>query len=213
MKLFAVLLAVSAMAFASGTFTGEISGSYRGYSATDAELTSYVYDESEQLSSIGASFGDYAVVDDYNGVAAEVDTYVTWGISTGAVPTELNFMVVADVMTSDTPVINAPYPVTLVDTGVTYGGYAIWETTMDLSATPVAVTPGIWLGPHRDSTVTWYPVAGSTVTGSEAYRTLAAGWAWEPLSTSIAAGDLFAVVEGIPTSLSRSTWAGIKNNF
>jgi hypothetical protein len=84
---------------------------------------------------------------------------------------------------------------------------------MDLSGSPVAVSSPVWLGPHRAAPDSWYPVGGLTITGSEGYRTIAAGWAWQPFSAALEPGDLFKIITYNPTSLERITWAGIKNMF
>lgn len=153
MKLVFVLLALAALAFASGTITGQ-AGGVADYAppATDSTLDSYAYNAAEQMSTIGASFDDYAAVDDYNGISSSIDTYTAWGVTTASAPTALEIMVVAD------------------DSG------------------------------------------GTTVSGSKAYRTLDAGWSWEPFSYSLVEGDLFKIIVGPPySSLNRSTWAEVKS--
>lgn len=213
-----MLFGVVAISFASGTLSGAPGGEARyTLPETDDQLDSYAYSAAEQMSTIGASFGDYAVCDDYNGVHANLETYTTWGITTGAVPTELEVLVVPDdagAPSSSGPSSQVAYPITLSDTGFTYGGYTIWLTVIDLSAAPVEIDATVWIGPHRNDGVSWYPIGGTTVTGSEAYRTLVAGWAWAPFSGSLVAGDLFKVLEGeLYNALDRNTWAGIKSMF
>ncbi len=218
MKLVFVLLAVAALAFASSTISGE-AGGVANYTlpSTDDVLDTYAYNAAEQMSTIGASFDDYATVDDYNGADGTVDTYTCWGVTTGAVPTALEIMVVADdagVPSASGPTSQTSYPATCSDTGMTYGSYAIWLAVVDMSSDPLMVAAPLWIGSHRNDTVAWYPIGGTTVTGSEAYRTEAAGWSWAPFSASLVAGDLFKVIEGTSgSSLNRSTWAGIKNMF
>ena len=87
---------------------------------------------------------------------------------------------------------------------------AVIDLTSDEPVVPIGTT--MWLGSHRNDGSNWYPLFGTIVTGSEAYRTVAAGWAWAPLSSSLVAGDLFKVIDGT-VSLNRTTWAGIKNMF
>lgn len=219
MKLVLVLLSVVAMAFASSTISGEAGGvAHYTLPSTDDTLDSYAYVAAEQLGSIGASFTDYAVVDDYNGVNSEISTYTLWGVTTAAVPTALEVMVVADdsgVPSASGPTSQASYPVTCTDTGMTYGGYTIWLAVIDLSADPIAVSAPVWLGSHRADGSSWYPISGTTVTNSEGYRTLVAGWTWLAISSQdpYTPADLFKIIEGTPTSLTRGTWAGIKNMF
>ena len=219
MKLAFVLFAVVAMAFASSTIRGE-AGGFPTYTlpSTDDILDTYAYNLGEQLSSIGASFDDYAAVDDYNGINANIEMYTLWGVTTGVAPTALEIIVVADdggVPSASGPTSQVSYPTVCTNSGMTYGGYTIWVAAVDLSGAPLNVTAPVWIGSHRNDTDTWYPVAGTTVTGSEAYRTIVAGWTWLAYSSQdpYTAADLFKVIEGAPTSLSRSTWAGIKNNF
>ena len=215
MKLFVILLAISAMAFASGTLRGG-PGGVANYTlpATDAEMDSYAYSAGEQMDNIGASFTDYATIDDYNGPDGELLTYTMWGVTTQTAPTALEIMVVADASgaPSGAPTSQDSYSATVSDTGMTYGSYAIWLAIVDCSATPIPLAAPLWVSTHRNDGSTWYPIGGTTVTGTEGYRTLAAGWAWEPFSNSLVAGDLFKVLDG-NVSLERNTWAGIKNMF
>ena len=217
MKFFAILLAVAGMAFASGTLTGSAGGTGGGFTrpGTDDILDSYAYNQAEQMGTIGASFTDYAIIDDYYGGNANMDSYTCWGVTTASVPTDLELMIVADAsgVPSGAPISQDSYSVTTVNSGYTYGSYPIWIATFDFTSSPVYIDSPTWLGSHRNDGSSWYPIAGLTVTNSEGYRTLGAGWAWEPFSNSLEAGDLFKIIEGEPTSLSRDTWAGIKNMF
>jgi len=169
------------------------------------------------MSNIGASFTDYAVCDDYNGAHNYLETYTTWGVTTGTAPTALEIMIIPDA--SGAPSTSGPssqvsYPATVTDSGFLYGSYTIWLAVIDLSAAPVEIDATVWIGPHRNDGVNWYPVGGTTVTGSEGYRTLAAGWTWTPFSESLQPGDIFKILEGPPPpSISKSTWAGIKSGF
>ncbi len=218
MKLVFVLLAVAAMAFASSTISGE-AGGVANYTlpSTDDVLDTYAYNAAEQMSTIGASFDDYATVDDYNGIDGNITSYTCWAVTTVAAPTALEIMVVADdagVPSASGPTSQTSYPAVCSDTGMTYGSYAIWIAVIDLSADPILAMSPLWIGIHRADGSNWYPVGGTTVTGSEAYRTEVAGWSWAPFSASLVSGDLFKVIEGTPySSLNRSTWAGIKNLF
>ena len=218
MKLVIVLLALAALAFASGTITGQ-AGGVADYAppATDSTLDSYAYNAAEQMSTIGASFDDYAAVDDYNGISSSIDTYTAWGVTTASAPTALEIMVVADdsgVPSASGPTSQTSYTATLTDTGMIYGGYPIWIVFIELCAAPISVTAPVWIGLHRADGSDWYPIGGTTVTGSEAYRTLDAGWSWEPFSYSLVEGDLFKIIVGPPySSLNRSTWAGVKSAF
>lgn len=220
MRFLLVLLAVAAMSFASGTISGHAGGSGGGfvYVETDDVLDTYAYSAAEQMSTIGASFDDYAAIDDFN-YAVDTDialtSYVCWGVTTGAAPTAMELLYVADVsgVPSGAPISQVSYPIVCTNSGFLYGSYTIWVGEIDLSANPEVSTP-CWLGSHRNDSVNWYPIGGTTVTGSEGYRTLAAGWEWAPFSGSLVAGDLFKVINGtVVSSLERTTWAGIKNIF
>lgn len=220
MKLFAVLLAVTGFAFASATFSGHGGGMGGGavYPETDDLLDSYAYNEAEQMSTIGASFGDYAAIDDFTyspGNDITLTNYVGWGVTTASTPSALNLLVVEDDggVPTGAPDITS-YSISAGNTGYTYGGYTIWMVEFDLSSTPVVDDP-VWLGHHREGADSWYPIGGTTVTGSEGYRTTEAGWNWIPFTGGpdpLEAGDLFKVIEGT-VSLQRNTWAGIKNMF
>ncbi|PIE53412.1 hypothetical protein CSA37_01785 [Candidatus Fermentibacteria bacterium] len=222
MKLLAVLVCVAGLAFASGTLSGEAGGFGGGATApqTDDELDTYAYNQSEQMSSIGASFGSYATIDDftYGPTDVSIETFTCWGVTTASTPTELELYVVADnngVPEGD-PVQQPSVSLTCDDTGFTYGSYTVWLAVMDFTGSPVAVTTPVWLGSHRagGSSDTWYPVGGTTITGSEGYRIESAGGSWVPFSsTSIGEGDLFKTIDGTASFLSRNTWAGIKSNF
>lgn len=209
-------------ASASGSISGHPGGAGGGFvfPETDYYYDSYAYNQSEQMSTIGASFDDYAAIDDFTwGVDGTVylGGYTCWGVTTGSAPTSLELLVVGDASgTPDgAPISQDSYPVTCVNSGYTFGGYIIWVAVMDLSSNPEVATP-VWLGSHRADGVSWYPLGGTTVTGSEGYRTLAAGWSWEPFSVSLEAGDLFKVIADYcwwPPAIARTTWAGVKSSF
>ena len=220
MRFLVVLLVIVAMAFASDTLTGHSSGVGSVPPATDDLFDSYAYDTGTVFGSIPAAFTDYAICDDYTYAAAitSIETYTHWAVTTASNPTELEFLVMNDASGPDgTPVSMVSYPTTVTDSGIAFGSYTVWLAVTDLSAAPIEVPMGttMWFGAHRNDGNNWYPGVGTTVTGTEAYRTLAAGWAWEPFSNSLeAAGDIFKIVEGsIVSSLERNTWAGIKNMF
>jgi len=223
MKFLVVLLAVAAMGFASDdTLIGHPGGVGYPMPGTDDTLDTYAYDAGTAFSaSLPASFTDYAVIDDFTEATdadASLDTYTCWAVTTAALPTELEVLVVADAsgVPSGAPTSQSSYTATVTDSGFTFGSYALYVAVIDLTSDPIAVPFGttVWLGSHRNDGSNWYPSCGTTVTGTEAYRTVAAGWTWEAMSVSIEAGDLFKIVEGTPGSaLSRTTWAGIKNMF
>ncbi len=218
MKVLLVLLSVVAISFASGTLSGTPSGTATyTLPGTDDQLDSYTYNAAEQMNNIGASFDDYAVCDDYNGMHAYLETYTMWGVTTGTAPTALEVMIIPDdsgVPSASGPSSQVSYPATVTDTGMMYGSYTIWLAVIDLSAAPVVIDTPVWIGPHRADGGNWYPIGGTAVTGSEGYRTVAAGWTWTPFSDTLVAGDLFKILEGTPYSaLERNTWAGIKNMF
>jgi hypothetical protein len=220
MKLFVVLLAIAGMAFASSTFSGEVRGSGGlDLPEVDMVIDTYPYDEGDQMSTIGASFGDYAVCDDCTyGTEADLDLtlYLTYGVTTsGSAPSELALLVVADAggEPDGEPISQDTYSVTNSNTGYTYGGYTIWQTEMEWTVGEVTISTPVWLGPQRQDGSNWYPIGGLTVSGSEGYRTLEAGWAWEPWSNSLEEGDLFKIIEGEPAALESNTWGGIKTLF
>ncbi|MCD4707047.1 MAG: hypothetical protein K8S62_04835 [Candidatus Sabulitectum sp.] len=217
MKLF-VIFVVAGMAFAFDSFPGESSGVGYLLPGTDDVFDSYAYKESEVFSSVPAAYSEFAVCDDFTATGSGdviIDTYTSWGFTTGSNPAELELLVIADNSGPDgAPVSQTSYPCTLYDSGFTYAGYTVWVTVMDLSSDPAVVMSGetVWFGHHRNDGGTWAAGCGTTVTGSEGYRTVASGWAWAPFSESLESGDIFKIVEG-STSLERSTWAGIKNMF
>jgi len=221
MKLFVVLLVVASMAFASATFSGEVRGSGGlDLPEVDFVIDSYPYDSGDQMSEIGASFGDYAVCDDctYETVDTDLDItlYYTYGVTTsGSAPTEMTLLVVEDDagVPAGEPLSQDAYGVSCANTGFTYGGYTIWAASMDLSSSPVGISTPVWLGPQRTDGNNWYPIGKLTIDGSEGYRTLAAGWAWEPFSQSLVEGDLFKIIEGELAALESNTWGGIKALF
>ncbi len=219
MRYFVLLSVFVAMSFASTSALRGESGGIPNYTlpGTDDTLDTYAYNATEQMSTIGGSSSATAAVDDYNGINGTIETYTMWGVTTASPPTDLEMMIVPDdsgVPSSAGPSSQDSYPVSCSDTGMTYGGYTIWLVVVDCSASPISVSAPLWLGTHRNDGNNWFPVSGTTVTGIEAYRTVAAGWAWEPYSNEFEAGDLFKIIEGEPeNSLNRNTWAGIKNMF
>lgn len=210
-------------ALASGTISGHPGGAGGGFLFPEADnyYDSYAYNQSEQMSTIGASFDDFAAIDDLSyGVDADLTLggYTCWGVTTGSAPTALELLVVADNggVPDGAPISQDSYPVTCIDSGYTLAGYTIWVAVMDLTGTYPWVETPVWLGSHRAYGVSWYPVGGTTVTGSEGYRTLAAGWAWEPFSNELEAGDLFKVIADFcwwPPAMARTSWADIKSSF
>jgi hypothetical protein len=102
MRILTVLLAVAGMAFAAGTISGRAGGTGGGFwfPETDDLIDSYAYSTGDQMGTIGASFGDYAAIDDFAG-AVDVDysisSYITWGVTTASAPTALELLIVADV--------------------------------------------------------------------------------------------------------------------
>lgn len=219
MKLFAVLLAIVGLALASGTISGRPGGTGGGYwlPQTDYIYDTYAYNQGEQMSTVGASFGDYAVIDDFPWSTNPIFTYTCWGVTTGSAPTSLNLLIVEDNggVPTGAPLSSNSYSVTTGDTGYTFGGYIIWVAELDLSDHPSFNNS--WIGSHRSNGINWYPLGGTTVTGAEGHRTLAAGWSWVAFSdpsSGLEPGDLFKVIDGAPPpSLERNTWASIKNLF
>ncbi len=207
------------MAFASATFSGEVRGSGGlDLPEVDFVIDTYPYDSGDQMSEIGASFDDYAVCDDCTFEAPadlEIHLYYTYGVTTGSSPSELTLLVVEDDAgePAGEPLSQDSYSVSLGNTGYTYGGYTIWAAEMDLSSSPVSISTPVWLGPQRNDGVAWYPIGKMTIDGSEGYRTLAAGWSWEPFSQSLTEGDLFKIIEGEYQALQSNTWGGIKALF
>jgi hypothetical protein len=224
MKFLLVLLAVAVAGFASdAVITGHPGGAGYPLPEFDDVLDSYAYNDTTAFStSLPASFGDYALIDDFSEVTLDADasiaTYSCWGVTTASPATALEILVVADSsgVPTGAPISQTSYTAASGNSGFTFGSYPIYLSIVDLSSSPVAVPYGttVWIGAIRADGSNWYPSCGTTVRGSEAYRTVAAGWSWEAISGSIEAGDIFRVIEGTPgTSLSRTTWAGIKNMF
>ncbi len=219
MKYCFALFAIVGMAFASSTLDSPtmegVSGGEGGYfPGTDDYFESYIYDATV-CSSIPASANDYRVVDDFQPtVDVTMTQFSYYGITTGATPSALELMYFAN--NAGAPgdeVSQTSYPVTTTNTGFTFAGYIVWKADMvvdlDLSA-------GIyWFGFHRnDGGDNWFVGIGPCITGYEAYRTLAAGYTWAPMSASIQGADLFKELQGTPQgALLQSTWAGIKTQF
>jgi len=217
MRTLAVLLAAAAAALCSSTLSGELRG--RGgldLPETDYVIDSYIFIPGEQMDTIPASFGDYAVVDDFvpitDGVAVLLE-YTTWGVTTdGYVPSEMALLVVDDDLgePEGAPISQELYQMEAYDTGFTFYEYTVWRGEMCLIKPYTEVSTPVWLGPQRQDGAKWYVMGGVTISGSEAYRTVSYGWSWEPFSESLQAGDIFKVIEGSYSDLQRSTWGGIK---
>lgn len=210
---FLILAVVAGLAFGSADLSGVSTGIGTQFPETDDYIDSYAYDATV-CSSIPASFGDYRVVDDFTPVVdgADIVKFIYWGLSTATTPTSLNLMWFADASgTPGTEVSQTPYSITTGASGFEYAGYTVWTTEMVVNITGVEGTN--WFGFHRPTADTWYVGIGPIVTGYEAHRTLAAGYAWQPMSSSIEAADLFKIIEGTVTALDRSTWGGIKVLF
>lgn len=220
MKAFVLLCLVAVTSYATGTFGGPTGGSGGGYLSppTKDVLCSYIYNPDEQMDDVGASFSEFATIDDYNGPAGDIESYTCWGISQSSPPSTLDLLVVEDFSSTPagSPVSSYSYDVDPVNSGYTYGGYTIWVVVLDLSANPLAVDGSVWLGTYRSDGSSWYPMGGTTVEvhDTEGYRTVADGWQWEPFSESLQAGSLFQIIQGTPGStLNRNTWATIKSMY
>ncbi|MCK5840854.1 MAG: hypothetical protein KAH31_01700 [Candidatus Sabulitectum sp.] len=216
MRLVTLLLALTAIAFASSTLSGEVSGSATyTLPETDDIHDSYAFTEDECLETCPGSFSDYAVCDDLSlGGSTVIYGYTHWGVTTGACPVSLELLVMLDSSgtPAGAPVSQETYPCDFTNTGFTFASYPIYMIEMDLGDLYIAAST--WIGARRNDSNSWYPMCGSTVSGSEAYRTTAAGWDWEPLSKTMESGDIFRIIEGFPIpSVGRTTWAGIKSGF
>jgi len=218
MRTLAVLLAAATGALCSSTLSGELRG--RGgldLPETDMILDSYAVDFGDKIPTIPGSFGDYAVIDDLviswgSDYELWLDEYTTWCVTTANfVPSELVLLVVDDNygVPAGEPISREVYPVDCYNSGFTHGGYIIWLTVMDLPYGTTVQSP-VWLGPQRQDGEDWYIVAGVMVSESEAYRTVEAGWDWQPLSQELEEADIFKIIEGDSYGLQRSTWGGIK---
>ena len=208
------------MSLASDTFDTnrlQANGKRPDLPVIDDMLDSYVFNANEVLLSTGGSYGNLATVDDFtcnNDGNAILNSYTCWGVTTGAVPTTLELLYVEDSGGSPTgaPVSQETYNVTCTNSGYTSSGYIVWMAELDLSSNPVVATP-CWLGTHRSEGTDWFPMAGTTVSGSEAHLLIeGGGWDWQTFSVSLETGDLFKIVGGT-VALRRNTWAGIKNMF
>ncbi len=185
------------------------------FPATDYIYDTYAYQHSQITSTVGASFGDYAVVDDFT-FSGSVYGYTCWGVTTAGPPFELELMLVPDGggAPQGGPASTRVYAAGIADSGFSFAGYTVWIAELNLSPSPLIEAGTWWLGSKRTDGSNWYPMAGTTVSGSEAHRTLSAGWSWQPYSQSIEEGDLFKIIESTPpSSLERQTWAGIKLSF
>lgn len=219
-RYFVVLFVFCGMSFASDTFmTGELQPNSKSpqLPMISDMLDSYVFNPAEVISATGGSYGGMSTVDDFicstNGNVI-LNSYVCWGVTTGAVPSSLELLYVEDNggSPSGAPVSQHTYSVTCTNSGYTSSGYIVWMTELDLSSNPVVSSP-CWLGTHRSGGTDWFPMAGTAVSGSEAHMTTgASGWNWQPFSGSLETGDLFKIVGGT-VALERNTWAGIKNMF
>ena len=216
MRLVTLLLTLTTIAFCSSTLSGEVSGSATcTLPETDDIHDSYVFTEDECLEKCPASFNGYATCDDFSlGGSTAIYGYTHWGVTTGAWPVSLELLVISDYMgaPAGAPVSQESYQCDITHTGFTFGSYPILMIEMDLGNLYIA--PSTWIGARRNDSNAWYPMCGSTVRGSEAYITTASGWDWQPLSETIAPGDIFRIVEGFPVpAIDRKTWAGIKTAF
>lgn len=219
MKTLFILTVVAGIAVASspGTLRGEPGGFGNALLGTDWYYDTYAYDSGTVLSSIPASFSDYAVIDDYNGLNCFPEHYICWAVTTASNPSSLELLLVEDVSgaPSGSPFSQESYPCTVLNSGFTFGSYTVWITELDLPNEDwLFLESPVWLGSHRNDGNSWYPACGTTVSGSEGYRTVAAGWAWSPFSETIETGDLFKIIDGSPPpAINRNTWAGIKSEF
>ncbi|MCK5786214.1 MAG: hypothetical protein KAH54_06620 [Candidatus Sabulitectum sp.] len=214
MKVVLILIVLTGFASASGTLRGESGGVGYALPATDAVFDSYAYNADDVFTSIPASHGDYAVVDDFGYTGVYIRSYTCWAVTTAVPPTELELLVVPDDSGPDgAPILQTSYPCIAWDSGFTFYNYTVWRTNLDMSMDPLTTYDTVWLGTHRNDGSTWYPLCGTTVSGIEGHRTTSSGWGWAPLSSSLQTGDLFKIVRDQFVALERTTWAGIKSGF
>ena len=221
MNFLVAVLVVTTVSFASNTLHGGSCGlANYALPETDYNHDSYAYDANEVFTTtIPASFGDYVVVDDFRRIYSEPIYYYTcWGVTTASVPYQLELILFEDSNGPDGPPISQNlYNCTIISSGFSYASYPVWVAIIHIPyGLDLAYNETVWLGSHRNDGNNWYPACGTTVSGSEAYRTLAAGWYFEPLSNTLQYGDLFKIISDSPPSgvaLERNTWAGIKTAF
>lgn len=212
-----VLLLAVQFSMAAGTLTGDPGGCWAGgftFPANTVIIDSYIYNPSQAMETLPASFDDYTAVDDYS-CDFVLLSYTCWGVTTGSAPSSLEMLHVPDGggFPVGAPTSHESYMFECDDTGYTFAGYPIWQVYMFFNSGPYFTYPG-WLGTHRSDGINWYVACGTEITGNEAYRTLAAGWAWQPFSASIGPGDIFKIIEdpSFP-AVTGNTWAGIKTTF
>lgn len=226
MKLFFVVLFVVATAsLASSTLTGPIGGRYTlEMPATDDLIDSNAFFEPDMYTTAFASYDDYYMAEDFTPSMIDYDvTDVTWWmVTTGAVPTPSNLEVLfySDAAPGPGTLLwtGVPTAIQLDDTGVTFAGYAIWQTKVTLPDTDYFVaSAGVpyWVSIHRTDGTNFFIILDSIVVGTECYRIVAAGDPWVAGSTTgYPATDVFQIIEGTPVvALDRSTWADIKTVF
>lgn len=215
----ALILCTSIYAYQTGAVSGASGNSCHPQMVleTDDLLDSYMYNQSEQMSTVGASYGEYATVDDFVLTGGSTTTfssgYTCWGVTTSSTPTTLSFLIVEDSSGHPVgaPVSQESFPAECIDSGYSFAGYTIWCAHIELPAWLPIPDPS-WIGSHRNDGMDWYPLEGTTIKNSEGYRTIGS-WSWEPFSTSLVPGDLFKIFYGTSSSLDRCTWGEIKGSF
>ncbi len=229
MKLiFVVLFVAFAASFASSTLTGLIEGEYiLEPFGTDDVIYANEYYEPEMFSTAFGSFNDYFVAEDFIPVGSDFDvTDVTWWIiTTGSepIPYSLEILFYADAAPGPGALLwsGEPSDLVLVDTGVTFAGFVIFEATATLPDTDYFTAVDgtqYWVSMHRTDGETLYIILDSVVEGTESYRIVEAAGPWVAGSTTgdppYDPTDVFQVIEGTPLgALENETWGTIKVLF
>jgi hypothetical protein len=166
-----------------------------------------------------AVFGDYWVADDLTkAFMATVEKVTYWSLTTGGLPSSILVYFMDD---------GAPGPgvmlwsesisggdLVFTNSGVTFAGYPIYITEMDLPNTDYfVINPGVtyWTGFQRDDGTSLYAIMDYEVTGTECYRDLGSGWV-PGSTTGYDPTDLFRIIEGT-IALDRDTWGALKTLF
>ena len=218
------LVLLASLAFASASDLGAVhtSGSSAYSGGTDADVYSQPYAFADLANGIrhylapeGWACDDFMLTS-----AADIIGIKFYIVYAGDAPTSYSFAITQDGGSVDpntaTPVWSAALPCTLVDTGDDNWGYDVYEVTCDIPSAFPSLTAGTtyWfaIGFHG-ADVTDYVLVTETITGSEAWSGVTQA---EYILTSTSFGtpyDIFFTLDGVPTSLSRSTWGAIKSFF
>jgi hypothetical protein len=202
---------------ANPSMEGHVEGIHIAMPAIDTVIDTNAYDPDHVFSTAYGIYNDYYTVDDFTAIASCPKELIFWTITTNVNPANVDVYFWAD---------NAPGPgevlftenvsgsnLIFTDSGVTFAGYTIYILEASLIAY-FYPSPGstYWTTVQRNDGYTLYAMMDDEISGYECWRNIGSGW-FPGSILGYCATDMFRIIYGWGTPLSRNTWGAIKTQF